>query len=207
MGYDIRKWRERLAERVDLSSQVIHLTRLKKKGEKSIDNLKSIVRDRTILGSGKSGYIIGDQPAVCFQDAPLYAACQNCYFEQKNRKSFPDAKMRYSPIGIMFPKDYVYAKGGRPVFYEKTEIAKEMLPKNNWWRIVNFDLSDNKNIVDWTHEREWRCPGDFEFDIKKSTLLFLNDRHYKKFLKWDLNQEEPVYDQVKSVVILSDILY
>ena len=60
----------------------------------------------------------------------------------------------------MFPKRYVYNAGGRPVIYEDAEVAERMLPdKRDWWRIVKFDLSNKKKVVDWTHEREWRVPG------------------------------------------------
>ena len=37
---------------------------------------------------------------------------------------------------------------------------KSILPSDEYWRIVNYDLSDNKYMVDWTHEWEWRVPGD-----------------------------------------------
>jgi hypothetical protein len=107
----------------------------------------------------------------------------------------------------MFPKEYVYEKCGRPVLYEKTSVAKKILPKDNWWRIVNFDMSDEGSIIDWTHEREWRSPGNFEFDISQATLLFVKTSNYQSFLKWDRKQENPVVDKIKSLVVLSDILY
>ena len=50
---------------------------------------------------------------------------------------------------------------GRPVIYDKTISAKKYLPENEWWRIVNLDLSDEDRFIDWTHEREWRVPNDF----------------------------------------------
>lgn len=210
MGYDVKKWKERLAERSDLSTQVIHLTKdsfIDGKKSSALKNLQKIISERTIKGSGNTGFVVGDKPATCFQDAPLYAACQNTYFEQKFRKSNPKTKVRYIPIGIMFPKDYVFEKGGRPVLYEKTSVAKKILPQDEWWRIVNFDMSDEDSIIDWTHEREWRCPGNFEFDISQATLLFVKTEIYKSFLKWDAKQDEPVLDKVKSLVVLSDILY
>ena len=210
MGYSIKKWKERLAERSDLSSQVIHLTKeshFDGKKLSALTNLKKIISERTIEGSDNKGFVVGTKSAVCFQDAPLYAACQNTYFEQKYRRINPKAKIRYSPIGIMFPKEYLYEKGGRPVLYEKTSVAKKILPKDEWWRIVNFDMSDEDNVIDWTHEREWRCPGDFKFDISQATLLFVKTSNYKSFLTWDGKQKSPVLDKVKSLVVLSDILY
>jgi hypothetical protein len=58
------------------------------------------------------------------------------------------------------------------------------LTPDEWWRIVNFDLSNDDNIVDWTHEREWRLTGDaFQFDISKATIILPNSRIYKHFIK------------------------
>lgn len=210
MGYDIEKWKKRIAERSDLSTQVINLTRESARGgnkQSALTNLKKIVSDRQINASSNEGFINGSTPAVCFQDAPLYAACQNTYFEQKYRRSNPSAKVRYSPIGLMFEKEYVYDKGGRPVFYEKPTIAKKLLPESEWWRIVNFDMSDKDNVIDWTHEREWRCPRNFEFEIENATLIFVKSSNYRGFMQWDSKQKHTVMDKVRGVVVLSDLLY
>ena len=42
--------------------------------------------DVNIKGSLKSGFIAGDSPAVCFQDAPLYGLTQNLIHEQYFQK-------------------------------------------------------------------------------------------------------------------------
>ena len=105
----------------------------------------------------------------------------------------------------MFPKEYVYNKGGRPVIYEKTEIAKTFLPKEQWWRIVNFDLGNSDNIIDWTHEREWRCPGNFEFELSEATILMA--RGFNRFCTWDAKRKESILGQVKGLVVLSDVLF
>lgn len=54
----------------------------------------------------------------------------------------------------------MYKKGGRPVIYDQTIEAKKYLPESQHWRIVNFDLSNDDRLVDWTHEREWRVPDE-----------------------------------------------
>ncbi len=71
----------------------------------------------------------------------------------------------------MFDKTYIYKKGGRPVIYDKTEEAKKYLTEDKWWRIVNLDLSDSNNIIDWTHEREWRVLNELTFELKMLVLL------------------------------------
>ena len=164
MGYSIVEWRDRYRHRTDLSSYLVHLTKPKydNQGEilrDSMEVLNKILDSQKLKGSTtKTGFIIGSNKAVCFQDMPLSGVTQNTLFEQIRNKE--EAKRRYVPIGIAFPKEYVYRKGGRPVLYEKKEIAEQILPPKEWWRIVNFNLEDDQNLIDWTHEREWRVKGN-----------------------------------------------
>ena len=74
--------------------------------------------------------------------------------EQQYREVVAEAKVRYVGVGLMFNKVYAYQRGGRPVVYEDTERAKDLLPEDEWWRIVRYNLTDEENIIDWTHERE-----------------------------------------------------
>lgn len=207
MPYNKKSWQRRLAERSDLSSQVVHLTR-DTATQKLVDVLFSILNDATIRGSStQSGFICGKTPAVCFQDAPLSAVCQNVFFEQKFSESNAEAKTRYRATGLAFPKDYAFRKGARPVVYDKTAEAKAYLPPDQYWRIVNFDLSDENSIIDWTHEREWRAPGDFAFDLSEATLLFVNSATYKSFLKKCKENGTNFIEQVKGVVVMDNLLY
>ncbi|WP_230370748.1 hypothetical protein [Paludibacterium denitrificans] len=152
MSYTKKAWKRRLAERSDLSSQVVHLTR-NTKDKTVVEVLYKIVSDAKLIGSStQSGFICGPMPAVCFQDAPLTAICQNVFFEQKYNEGKQDPKRRYLAVGLAFPKDYAYAKGARPVIYDKTSEAKRFLPADQQWRIVNFDLSNEDSFIDWTHE-------------------------------------------------------
>jgi hypothetical protein len=188
MPYIRKHWMDRLAERSDLCSMLTHLTRSKvdnNGNEKMnpIDVLLKILRERQLIGSSTdSGFIIGNTRAVCFQDAPLSAIAQNLYFEQKYRADNPRARIRYTPFGLMFPKISVYRNGGRPVVYEETEVAKRILPANEHWRIVSFDLSDDNYFVDWTHERDWRLPGDFHFALEETIVLVSKADMYKVFI-------------------------
>ncbi|MDA3798762.1 MAG: hypothetical protein PF692_06755 [Kiritimatiellae bacterium] len=210
MGYNKNNWKMRLSERSDLSSQVVHLTRENDSSEKtSITNiLYEIVSSGVIKGSNtESGFICGDTPAVCFQDAPLHAICQNVYFEEKFQNTNPNIKTRYRAVGLAFPKDYVYRSGGRPVIYEKTNDAKLLLPVSEWWRIVNFDLDDSDNFIDWTHEREWRVPNDFEFEIEKATLLFVTESIYKTFISQCEANNTDYFKRAKGVVVMDNLLY
>ena len=210
MGYDKKTWKRRIAERTDLSTQVVHLTREQttdaKKG--TVEVLFDIVDQQRLIASPvQQAFIVGDIPAVCFQDAPLVAICQNVFYEQKYKEQNEKAKVRYRAVGIAFPKDYAYGKGARPVVYDQTQAAKEYLPSHQWWRIVNFDLGDENNIIDWTHEREWRVPGDFPFERSEATLLFVNADTYKAFQNLCRKNEKPYLEEVRGIVVMDTLLY
>ncbi len=170
--------------------------------------LFNIVSDGVIKAStSKSGFIAGATPAVCFQDAPLASICQNVFYEQKYQESNKDTKTRYRGAGVSISKRYAYGKRARPVIYDKTADAKAYLPPDQWWRIVNFDLDNEKKIIDWTHEREWRVAHDFHFEISEVTLLFVNATVYRAFSKLCVEHEKDFLAKVKGVVVMDNLLY
>lgn len=212
MGYTRDLWTKRIANRSDLSSQVVHLTRgTEHEGVKSgpVDVLFEILKSRHIRGSTTDkGFICGDIPATCFQDVPLFSICENIHSEEQYRASVPDARVRYMGVGLMFPKPYVFARGGRPVLYETSSKAKAILPEDEWWRIVRFDLNDDDNIIDWTHEREWRVPGSFDFDLDKATVILPNNYGYKRFLKLcKEHEDEDILESIRGIVNLGAVFY
>ena len=207
MPYTREQWRRRIAERSDLTTGVVHLTRETEK-HNVMDVLLTILREKRIKASDTaSGFIVGATPAVCFQDAPPHGLSQNVRFEQKKRESDPKAKLRYRAVGLWFPKPYVYRKGGRPVIYDKTEQAKKYLPKEHWWRIVNFDLTSDDNFIDWSHEREWRVPGDFTFELKEVTVLLTTEKGYHSFLKYGREGGINLPEEVGGVITLTPVLF
>jgi len=176
VGYTKKDWSERIRERTDMSTRLSHLTRESADGQSSARVLLKILLEQRLIGSTTTqGFICGDTPAVCFQDAPLYSIAQNVLFEQKMREAAKSSTVRYKALGVAFTKPYLYVKGARPVVYENSEAAKEMLPASEWWRIVRLDLSDEDAFVDWTHEREWRLPGDLDFDLSEVTILTVSN--------------------------------
>lgn len=207
MAYTKNDWEKRIAERSDMSTSLIHLTR-ENSIQTGIDVLYSILKDKKIKGSTTgSGFIVGNEKAVCFQDAPLYSICQNTFFEQKERKKDKTYKLRYRAVGLLFNKQFAYKKGARPVIYEKTEIAKTFLPPSEHWRIVNFNLENDTSIIDWTHEREWRIKGDFEFELSDVTIIVIRQSHIKELISKFKNEGIDLMNEIKGIVTLEHLLY
>lgn len=208
MGYNADAWKARIAQRSDMTTGLIHLTRDHCKTS-ALDILLKILTERKLVGSSTdTGFIVGNRRAVCFQEAPIYSLAQNVYTEQEYRKQNKTAKKRYGGFGLQFYKPFVYKKGGRPVIYDQTKVAKEYLPDNQWWRIVNFDLSSDDTIIDWSHEREWRVPGDLNFKLSDVAVILPNHQSYKKFIeKCHEKHEEKILSSVNGIVHLGMVFF
>ncbi|MGG1164806.1 DUF2971 domain-containing protein [Bacillus mycoides] len=210
MGYDLEQWKKRVQYRTDLSGVLYHLTKceIKEDGKvtlNALDRLIKILVEGKINGSStESGFIIGDRKAVCFQDAPMSGIVQNIVHEEEFRKEL-GGKIRYRGIGIAFSKSYIFRNGGRPVLYEEKSKAKIMLPREEWWRIVNFNLVQDDNIIDWTHEREWRMPEDeFHFDVSDVVVLLPNTQQYRSFIE---RCPKEILKKIKGIVQLGLMRY
>lgn len=193
-----------------MTCSLVHLTKdAVIGGEKvnAIDVLIKILKERKLVGSTtESGFIVGSRKAVCFQESPLHSLAENIYFEKDLLESGESSRIRYSTIGLLFEKPLIYQAGGRPVIYDKTSEAKRYLPEDQWWRIVNFDLSNNENFIDWTHEREWRVPDDFTFNLEDITIVVgnLNGKGFSTLMK---KLEENIdINKIKGIIPLSQIL-
>ena len=185
MGYTNKHWHDRHFDRIDISAFLTHLTReAEVDGEQlsAVQVLVKILKEKRIRGSStESGFIVGTTRAVCFQDAPLLGLSQNVRYERE--LSERGGKVRYRGVGIVFLKPTIYRKGGRPVLYEATDVAKKFLPADQFWRIVNFDLSHSEGYIDWSHEREWRVPGDFAFEVSEIAIVVGDSTQYREFIE------------------------
>lgn len=199
--------------RSDMTARCVHLTKpamLDGQECNKVEVLFQILKQRTIRASGPNDtFLHGKRPAVCFQDTPLHSIAQNIWHEQDYRKRLGIKKIRYTATGLSFSKRYLYLRGGRPVIYDKPEIAKTYLPdENEWWRIVRYDLSNEADIVDWTHEREWRIPEDFEFEPKEALVLLPNPAAYQEFLGLCRGfKEVDLIAEVQGVTLLDSLLF
>jgi hypothetical protein len=214
MAFDYSQWKARVAHRSDITGMVTHLTKPNTDGpfadESEINrattaNLIKILKEDVLIGSTTDkGFIVGKTPAVCFQDAPLYGLIQNVEHEYQRRQSNPREKLRYCGIGLAFSKWYVFTKGGRPVFYEKTADAKAMLPESEYWRIVNLNIEiGNTSCIDWTHEREWRLPNNFSFERRFCHILLYDKQCWDFFL--ELCPPETLHE-IYGITVLKSIM-
>lgn len=204
---NFNEWRNRYKNRNDISSRLTHLTK-GNSSEEAFKTLLKILEERTVVGSTtETGFIIGRKSAVCLQEAPLNAIAENLLYEKELREKSDD-KVRYSAFGLRFNKAWIYKKGGRPVIYEARDLMKSILPSDEYWRIVNYDLSDNQYMVDWTHEREWRVPGDIQFEYKNVEIIVESNTYYQKFVEYCIQKEKlEMLRQINGIVVLDTIFY
>lgn len=204
---NFNEWRNRYKNRNDISSRLTHLTK-GNSSEEAFKILLKILEEKTVVGSTTAtGFIIGSKSAVCLQEAALNAIAENLLYEKELREKSDD-KVRYSAFGLRFNKAWIYKKGGRPVIYEEKDLMKSILPSDEYWRIVNYDLSDNQYMVDWTHEREWRVPGDIQFEYKNVEIIVESNTYYQKFVEYCIQKEKlEMLRQINGIVVLDTIFY
>lgn len=203
-----KEWNKRIARRSDFTGKLVHLTK-SNESVNGFENLFKILTEKNILGSTtESGFICGNIPAVCFQDMPLHSIAENIYYEQFLKKNQDREEYRYTGYGLRFSKEYIYQKGGRPVIYDRTQDAKSYLDKDNYWRIVNFDLSNKNNYIDWMHEREWRLPNNLDFELSAVEVLLHDEKGYKKFIKQcrEISNPDILYE-IKAIIVMPSLIF
>lgn len=199
---DVEEWEVNINQRGDLSSNLIHFTKPVHNLIGEFDSayiLSKILSHRTLNGSTtESGFIHGNKSAVCLHDIPIQYIAKSMYRYSEN---LDKKSINFTGVGLCFSKKFIYKSGGRPVIYDKPNIAKQYLDKDEWWRIVNLDLSSDKNIIDWTHEREWRVPHNLRFNLSDVIIIVPNYEvyqhllYYCKLLKLDIvNNTKGVFD-------------
>ena len=149
--------------REDLSHNLVLLV----KGDTPVEALSifdKILRDQALIAG--DGDIKGNWRCVCFTETPLAHLAQAlCLRDVHN--------FRYFPAGIMASKEWLFAKGGRPVIYQP-DAEYSLLPEELQYRHVRYELDHVKadRTVDWTWEREWRIKTDrLAFKPEEVTLI------------------------------------
>lgn len=82
------------------------------------------------------------------------------------------------------------------------------MPEKEWWRIVKLDLLNKEHITDWTHEREWRVPGELYFEYSQCEIIVPNSKYYKKFVEYCLdNNREDILLEIRGIVVMTSVYF
>lgn len=192
-------WSNRLRERSDMVTRVAHLTR-GEDDEKAFENLCSILTSKKLVASNAKGVNVNGAKVCCFQEIPLLSIAENLRVEKEIKGN------RYSPFGLRFLKIDLFRSGGRPVIYGDSEKLKRFIPLDEQWRIVKMDLSDQDQIVDWSHEREWRIDKDYPFEYSDMEIIVSTPLYYRKLVQWCMeNSHVDILNQTNGIVVLNSI--
>jgi len=185
----MKYWERIRKARTDITDYVIHWVGRKYEEGKYVKPLETLL---TIIKCGylkpsfaprpsfyrgpKRPTVRGPYPAVSFTEQTFENFVISCKILQD----------RYSPYGIALYKRALYQYGGRPVIYGSEDILGELLKPNEpgyeegkeiykgglskdyqylWFRYQPIPNVDGY-VVDWTHEREWRCRVNIYHDAK-----------------------------------------
>lgn len=200
-AYDEAGWINRISYRADLTSRLTHLTRGCNE-EEAFNKLCKILRDKRLISQGKSSYVIDGAKVVCFQDIPLVSVAENLKVEQMRG----EANKRYSAFGIRMNKGSLYQNfKARPVMYGSKDELMAILPKDQYWRIVSMDYKVSYDIKDWSHEREWRVPGDVTFEYSDIEIIVSSAAFFKRIIKFAKNEKTSILDEINGIITLDSM--
>jgi hypothetical protein len=133
----------------------------------------------------------------------------------------------YSPYGIGFEKSLLFHSGGGPAIYMRSDLHESQMDyasiTHPAWKGFTPELyafitpfnpeyaspSDKikfklKKTVDYSHEREWRVPHDFEFELSAIKFVILPDYEsmatFPKELKDGIGREKFILANVYSYI-------
>jgi len=203
--------------RPDYSVFLVHFTKdgefCNKEQDKTIIGYKNMTAKERLLSILKDKKISASRmpwtntQGVCFTECPWSSLIAHAQC--------------YSPYGIGFKKSYIFSQKGAPIFYLRSNLfermKKEMESKQSatvkeMWTFISpfspkygtdytkqFIKVDGKRmIVDYTHEREWRCPKDFSYQY--SDIEFIIVKQFSDII--DIPQE--VKKAIKDNIIIMD---
>ena len=197
------EWRERIIHRNDISTRITHLTN-GGSAEKAFENLISILTDKKIKGG--LGYVNGNVPVVCLQESPLSSIAENLLYEKYLREENHSNLYRYRAFGLRFSKLYIYKRGGRPVIYGDITEMKKILPVEEYWRIVDLKLNDLDNVIDWSHEREWRIKRELNFEYNNTEVIVPSRKYYKELVSYcEENNRMDILKGINGIITLDSV--
>jgi len=168
--------RMRVARR-DLGRLLFHLTRTpgpqtpplrtRSYAPSAHDALRNILIEGRLAGT--SGFIRGGYKCICFSESPITELVS--LFKLSELAAQQSQRPKYEPYGVAVTKDWLFARGGRPVIYQP-DSEYEQLPESLRYRHVRYEPPG----IDFTWEREWRlCANELRLE-PESTL----SRTYKQ---------------------------
>lgn len=181
MGLFRDDWQELTESRNVGSIYLTHLIR----GRSDNDSYNTLLK---ILESGflrasfskRSGHntVKGDKEVVCFQDTS---------FDEMNEvitgEKWIEHEQIYREFGIQISKELLFRDGARPVIYDKANEIMELIDESIYWRVVNLDLNiATWQYVDWTHEHEWRIPGDVMLESGDFRVIVKTEEYKKRLI-------------------------
>lgn len=176
------------SNRPDFSEYLVHFTRdgdfCNKEQLEEVSQFRKMTAKQKILSILNTKKIIASQmpwtntKGVCFTECPWSSLLAHAEI--------------YSPYGIGFKKSTVFDKKGAPVFYLRGNLFKRLkelkhkpaIIQELWKYVTTFSppyrteyvKKQERKIgitksIDYSHEREWRCPSDFKFEISNIEFL------------------------------------
>jgi hypothetical protein len=159
--------------RHDISDWLFHFTK-GSSDDISRDNLRSILTNG--LRQGASG--------MCFTEAPIlsYVGMFDIFYQH-------DRPM-YSRFGLAVRKEWLFARGGRPVIYLPAD-QKHLLGVELHWLFQEYHPRSQQ----WAWLREWRCPQP-ELTLNRDDVLVIvpteQDAEYLSLVDIDVDLEADV---------------
>jgi hypothetical protein len=179
--------------RPDFSNYVAHFTKNapplgagEESGGEPLNGISGIAYERLISILQSKKIVATPMPwtnrkAVAFTECPFW--------------SLMDHANRYSPYGVGFTKDHLFAAGGGPAIYLRPDCHKKQEEfthntKSNWhgfhpdlyafvtpfvpsYAPARVKEEWDKPVVDYTHEREWRVAHDFTFELEQVQFVIV----------------------------------
>lgn len=181
MGLFREDWKELTESRNVGSLYLTHLIR-GRSDEEAYNTLLKILEKGFLRASfsrrNNCDTVKGNQKVVCFQDTS-FDAMQEIITGEK----WLDREQGYREFGIQMPKEILFYNGARPVIYDKANEIMELIDESIYWRVVNLDLNiATWQYVDWTHEHEWRIPGDVMLESGDFRVIVKTEEYKKRLI-------------------------
>lgn len=127
-----------------------------------------------------------------------------------------DSLKRYEGFGIRIDKKLAYDKGARPVFYLATKSdEKDQIKMKYQWKTVRFELENENNFIDWSHEREWLYhktfspdkTKDFTFNYSDIEIIVPRYKDREKLIERCIEENKTeIIKSCKGILVLESIL-